>query len=161
MQRKLAYTSTPKPWRNFKIQPPADYGTWPLTPTMSKTKEPFKDGPSSKVWGYDTPSDVGPNNTFPFPPEPQKTDNANSPIPNSGWNNTKSIKYSREFKNIADSEKDKLVENIMMGNWDSLTSDEKLTIIYNQIKINNINTNNLLLGILIFLILIALKLYSS
>jgi hypothetical protein len=157
MQRKLAYTATPRPWRNFKINPPADYGTWPVTQSMSQTPEPFKGGPSSKVWGYGTPSDVGPNNTFPFPSDPQKTDNPSSPLPNTGPN----LMYSREFKNIANGEKDKLVENIMMGNWDNLTSDEKLTIIYNQNKINNINTNNLLLGILIFLILIALKLYSS
>ena len=97
--------------------------------------------------------------TFPFPPEPFTTNNPSGPRVN--ISNKSNTHYSSELKEMSNSDRDQMIEYIMTGNWDSLTPDEKLTVLYNQMKIQNNNTNNLLLGVLIFLVLIVLKLYSN
>lgn len=159
IHRKLAYTATPKPWRSFRTATPGDLGTWPSTQPMTPPNNPLAGGRPGEVWGNGTPSDVGPYKTFPFPQEPFTT---NVPVgPKVNISNKSSTHYSTELKEMSNSNKDKMIEYIMTGNWDSLTTDEKLTVLYNQMKIQSNNTNNLLLGVLIFLVLIVLKLYSN
>lgn len=159
INRKLAYTRTPKPWRSFERATPGDLGTWPNTPAMASTNNPLDGGRPGEVWGKGTPSDVGRFSTFPFPPDPSTTNIPSGP--RSNISHKSSSHYSTELKEMTNSNRDQMIEYIMTGNWDSLTTDEKLTVLYNQMKIQNTNTNNLLLGVLIFLVLIVLKLYSN
>tara|TARA_B100000683_G_scaffold151492_1_gene146601 strand:+ start:6859 stop:7347 length:489 start_codon:yes stop_codon:yes gene_type:complete len=57
--------------------------------------------------------------------------------------------------------KSELYNNILLGNWDSLSTDEKLSLMYRQMEMYQTTTNNYMMIALALLFIIVLKLYSK
>jgi hypothetical protein len=57
--------------------------------------------------------------------------------------------------------KSELYNNILLGNWDSLSTDEKISLMYRQMEIYQSTTNNYMMIALALLFIIVLKLYSK
>lgn len=57
--------------------------------------------------------------------------------------------------------KSELFNNILLGNWDSLSTDEKISLMYRQMEMYQSATNNYMMIALALLFIIVLKLYSK
>lgn len=66
-----------------------------------------------------------------------------------------------ELSRTSISDRQKLYESIMEGNFNNLSVDDKLVILYKTIQINNEKTNNYILLCLAMLVILVLKLYSK